>query len=504
MNFYLTTPPGTGRCPYPLAVLRAFVLVWIVLEFGTNATAAGRASSVTSDNVSPDQPLADFDFMRKVLEEAHPGLYRYATATELDRKFAAQRAKLSQPMAKSGCYETFAETLGLVKCGHTSINPDETAMQGWQTARRFPLRVMIEDGRLIVLSNDTPDNQTIAPDMELLEINGHLVPELLRRFARIESSDGAIQTSKWVHIQRGFAMYYWFLVEQPDSFFVKAKAADGQLLEVKLAGLTRDELGKSENPVNARIRAGMKKIDWTQDDLAWRFLRQPDLAELRIRSFNGDNFPHWVDAIFKTLAEQGTRTLIIDLRGNGGGPDMHGAMLVSYLMDRPFRYFDHIIAKTIDPSFKAQADWSEERTRELSRETIPGSSGEFQVKHAGLAEQAPGKYPFRGKVIVLIDGGVFSTAADFCAITHHLGRATFVGEETGGGYGGNNSGAFVHVTLPNTHFQIRLPLYGYWNAVGGDNGRGTVPDHKVMTKVASLLRGVDEPLEMALKLAAGH
>ena len=295
-------------------------------------------------------------------------------------------------------------------------------------------------------------------------------------------------------------MYYWFLVEQPEVFSVKVAEAHGQRMDVKLAGLTRDQLGKSDNPVNAPIRAGRNKIEWTQDNLAWRFLKQTNLAELHIRSFDDDNFPSWVETTFKALSEQGAKTLIIDLRGNGGGPDMHGAMLVSYLTDKPFRYFDHVTAKTIDPSFKAQADWSEERTRQLSRETTPSSSGGFQVKHAGVAEQLPGKYPFRGKVIILIDGGVFSTAADFCAITHHLDRATFVGEETGGGYCGNNSGAFVHVTLPNSHFQIRLPLYGYWNAVGRDHGRGTLP-HQVLTKVASLLRGVDEPLEMALKLA---
>ncbi|MFO1500105.1 MAG: S41 family peptidase [Verrucomicrobiota bacterium] len=362
--------------------------------------------------------------------------------------------------------------------------------------------MVIEDGRLIVLSNETADNQTVGPGMELLEINGHTVPELLRRFERVESSDGAIQTSKWVHIQRGFAMYYWFLVEQPESFSVKSKDAKGQLLEAKLAGLTREQSGKSDNPVNAPLRAGMKKIDWTHEDLAWRFIKQTDVAELRIRSFNGDNFPGWVEATFKALSEQRTKTLIIDLRGNGGGPDMHGALLVSYLVDKPFRYFDHITAKTIDPSFKAQADWSEERTRELSRETTPRPTGGYQVKHAALAEQMPGKYPFHGKVIVLIDGGVFSTAADFCAISHHLGRATFVGEETGGGYCGNNSGAFAHVTLPNSHFQIRLPLYGYWNAVAGNSRRGTLPNHQVLPKVESLLHGVDEPLEMALRLAA--
>ena len=104
---------------------------------------------------------------------------------------------------------------------------------------------------------------------------------------------------------------------------------------------------------------------------------------------------------------------------------------------------------------------------------------------------------------MLIDGGTFSTAADFCAVTHHLKRATFIGEETGGAYYGNNSGMQTIVTLPNSKVKIRVPMYEYWNAVPGYDGkrRGTRPDYQVDTKVASMLRGVDEPLDLALKLS---
>jgi C-terminal processing protease CtpA/Prc len=108
-----------------------------------------------------------------------------------------------------------------------------------------------------------------------------------------------------------------------------------------------------------------------------------------------------------------------------------------------------------------------------------------------------------GKVFVLIDGGTFSTAADFCAVTHHLKRATFIGEETGGGYYGNNSGLEATVTLPNSKFQVRVPMSEYWNAVPGYDGkrRGTLPDIAVETTTAGVLAGVDEQLAYALKLA---
>ena len=188
---------------------------------------------------------------------------------------------------------------------------------------------------------------------------------------------------------------------------------------------------------------------------------------------------------------------------------MYGAMFVSYLTDQPFRYFDHINLKCISPSFKEHCDWNTADESKLREQTTPNPAGGYLVTvkmHPGVAEQAPGKYPFLGNVFILTDGGTFSTAADFCAVTHHLNRATFIGEETGGGYYGNNSGMQTMGSLPNSKLKIRLPMSSYWNAVPGYDGkrRGTIPKHIVETRMVDLLLGVDAPLETALKLAANR
>jgi hypothetical protein len=61
----------------------------------------------------------------------------------------------------------------------------------------------------------------------------------------------------------------------------------------------------------------------------------------------------------------------------------------------------------------------------------------------------------------------------------------------------------ITLTLPNSKLPVRLPMYDYWNAVPGYHGkrRGTIPDHEVETKTGDVLRGVDETLDLALKLA---
>jgi C-terminal processing protease CtpA/Prc len=475
-------------------------------QSGAGNASVTQSSSVTG-KLQPAEAQADFDLMRRALEEAHTGLYRFSTKAEMDKAFDAQRAKLSRPVTKLEFFAVVAETLANIRCGHTGAQPDDKLQAAAANAPMFPLRVMIDGRRMMVVSNDTPDDRTIQPGMEIVEINGLKPGDIINRILPMTASDGDIETGKRVRIQRDFGLYYWQLVEQAGEYTMKARDAAGKTVTAKLAGVKDADRAKTQNPVNAEAQANIAKLEWSSENLSLRFLKDPEVAQIRIRGFGGRDYPQWMEDTFKTLREKGTKVLILDLRGNGGGEDMYGAMLVSYLTDKPFRYFDHINIKTITPSFKEHTDWRVEIEARLREGTTPNPAGGFQVSakgHPGVAERPPGKYPFLGKVFVLIDGGTFSTAADFCAVTHHLKRATFIGEETGGGYYGNNSGVQAMLTLPNSKTRVRLPMLEYWNAVPGYDGkrRGTRPDYPVETKTANLLRGVDEQLELALKLAS--
>ena len=83
-----------------------------------------------------------------------------------------------------------------------------------------------------------------------------------------------------------------------------------------------------------------------------------------------------------------------------------------------------------------------------------------------------------------------------------MGRATFIGEETGGGYEGNTSGLNASIVLPNSRLRLRIMMYDYWNAVKppATPGRGTMPDHREVRRVADVLRGADPAMERALAI----
>ena len=83
-----------------------------------------------------------------------------------------------------------------------------------------------------------------------------------------------------------------------------------------------------------------------------------------------------------------------------------------------------------------------------------------------------------------------------------MGRATFVGEETAGGYEGNTSGLNALIVLPNSRLRLRIMMYDYWNAVrpAAERGRGTIPDHPAYRRVADVLAGADPALSRAIVL----
>jgi C-terminal processing protease CtpA/Prc len=356
---------------------------------------------------------------------------------------------------------------------------------------------------LIVQFNDSPVDSTIRPGMEFLQINGRPVAEIVRVLLPKVSRDGFIETGRRKRIARTFPSLLWLYVDQKDTYTVTARDIAGRTITSTIPGIFERDRSTIVNPVNATMSANVARLDGPAENVVLEFLEYGGVARIRIRSFGGQGFLSTLDSSFAEVRANGTKSLILDLRGNGGGVDEYGAALVSHFVAKPFHYFDYIHLTTIGPSF---ATWPA-RTFEAMREgTQPHAGGGFRVTpklHPGVAEQQPARSPFLGKLVVLIDGGSFSTTADVAAQLRSLGRATFVGEETAGAYEGNTSGLNALIILPNSRLRLKVMMYGYWNAVKppAARGRGTLPDYVVTRSVSDILRGRDPQLERAIALA---
>jgi hypothetical protein len=395
-----------------------------------------------------------------------------------------------------------SEAIAEIRDGHARLELDSVTSAALADAPVFPLRVTLEAERLIVLSNDSPGDTAIRPGMQLVRINGRPVADLLTMLLPKVSRDGFIETGRRARLAREFARLFWLYVEQPDSFTLTARDAAGRSITSTLPGILERNRATTVNPVNARLVENIARLDGPPGTIALQFFDEGALARLRIRSFGGQGFPATLDSAFGAIRERKSRSLVLDLRGNGGGVDEYGALLVSYLVEQPFRYFDRIRLTTVAPSF---ATWLPRTFDEVRGGTQRQPDGSFHVTaalHTGVTEQQPAADPFQGKLVVLIDGGSFSTTADVAAQLRSRKRAQFVGEETAGTYEGNTSGLNALIVLPNSRLRLKVMMYGYWNAVEppAAPGRGILPDHVMPRRVSDVLKGADPALEQAMTI----
>ena len=150
-------------------------------------------SPTTSETLPSASAQADYDLIPQGTRgNAHPGLYRYSTKAQIDAMFDSERAKLNQPVTKLAFREIVAQTLAGIRCGHTSLEGDTEMDAAMKAAPTLPLRVLTEGNHVHVLLNDTADDQAIQPGMEVVEIDGHPVRDMLPRFYAVTSGDGDI------------------------------------------------------------------------------------------------------------------------------------------------------------------------------------------------------------------------------------------------------------------------------------------------------------------------
>jgi len=459
--------------------MRALLLSMLVL--------AGAVHAQEPRLYSPDEMQADVLALVESYQSLHAGLARYTSAEEFDGAVEELLQAVQEgPRDLLWFQRRLSELIAVVRCGHTRLLLGDPARAALLEARGLvPLELVLEGERAWV-RRVLVEGTGIAPGAELLELDGLPFAELRRRaFTRL-SDDGFVETGKQRVLEESFAESYALLVDE------RAGGRTGHELRlagagkpVRLADLAPAEFARRRTPPRAR------------ELVEFRLLPEDDAAYLYVREFGDDagpTLPERLEASFRALKEAGVGSLVLDLRGNGGGRDMYGALLCSYLADRPFGYFERI---EVTPDYRPLAISEEDQVEIEERD-----GRRLMLSHRGLQVQAPAEARFAGRAYLLVDGLTFSTAADVASVVRANHLAVLVGEESGGGYEGNTSGDSTRVALPSSHLAASLPQWTYFTAgVGGEHhGRGALPDHAVRPTIADVLSGRDAELEFTLAL----
>jgi len=429
--------------------------------------------------LEPEQMEADLLLLLDTLVAQHGGLYRYTTADELDAAFGEAMDAASEPLSILEFHRVVARIVSLVRCGHTHSSLDGrdwTAI--FERSGALPFEVHLEGDRAWVvrtLGDDVP----LAPGDELLAIDGIGIAEARERALPRLVTDGFNVTQKERLLERRFGELFVALVDDADAVRERHEVrVAGQEEPVLVAGLSSAAYQAGLSPRNAGPLIELEPLG-------------SDVARLSVRAFADPAegpFPEVLAAAFDRVRRAEYASLVLDLRGNGGGDDTYGALLVSYFSPEPFRYFERI---EVTDEFEGPGD------------VVERDGMRLVTAHPGLQVQPPSEPGFAGELFVLIDGWTFSTAADVATVLHHHRLGTFLGEETGGGYDGNTSGVSMQIALPSSRIRVSVPHWMYTTAnLGHDHaGRGVPADVVMRPSIDDVLAGRDPVLERALELA---
>lgn len=153
-----------------------------------------------------------------------------------------------------------------------------------------------------------------------------------------------------------------------------------------------------------------------------------------------------------------------DIRGNPGGQDPFWYSLVSMLISKTIQVKLTVALRNgdyVSPFYSSMVDVlgfaplvEGDTTRDLPTEI---SNGEFRVPVTQFMTIEPDEdsVKYSGKVFLLVDDRVCSSAENFAAFSKASGFATLVGGVTGGdGFGFN----LCYAMLPNSKMVVSFPL----------------------------------------------
>ncbi|OJJ16796.1 hypothetical protein BKI52_33365 [marine bacterium AO1-C] len=484
-----------------ITILGSWILLWV-----TSGAIEAQNTGYDVDHKYTVQELKeDFNLVRRVLKEAHPGLFWYTTPQVFEQKFDSAYARLNHPMTEIEFYRFLSPLIALANCGHTVLDP---SLDYQDQGKRFPIDLKFIKDKVYLLYNYSSD-KTLKMGLELLEINGQPIKKIVHQLLPMIGSDGQNEIFKYSTLEEDFQNYYEIFIGKPDTFALKCRNTEGEILQMKVAA--------SDDPSLKQYHK-RAKLEMRTNPLQYAEIDSLQTAIMTINSFypndikqGGQRFGRYLRRSFKKIHKHTIKNLIIDLRINGGGEMLYANDLFSYLYNEPYMFLDRIEVATNKPlDFLKYTNWDKIDVHDSkyvdAQDTLAKEEeGNFTVKpsfYDFLEVQFPRrKRVFEGKVYILIGRKSYSATCLFSSLMYSTERATFIGEETGGGAQGLNGGTFLDVTLPHTYLTLVVPLEK-WVKIPQNYPylkRGIIPQVQVAPSIQDLMQGNDVVMKEALK-----
>ncbi len=401
------------------------------------------------------QLKGDFQFFKETLQKNHPRLYEFTSKKELDRTFDSLYANISNEMTGLEFRYLLLPIIAKIHCCHTDLQSSEEINAEFPAIAKLPpFKLYYKDNRAFIRYNFSSNN-SLTLGSEVISLNDIPITTITNNYLQRVSLEGIHKTAVYYKLNFYGATLYSGMPNyfKNETYKIELLNSDKTKKVIKVDAISfKDYWAHMADKKNDKHE--FKKLD-------------ENTALLKYPSFNYPNDSlrdNFIPNIFKTLKTQKTKNLIIDLRGNSGGPGENSAEFIKYLMKKEFIYYS------------------------------TGNGYEEYKKLIPLPKDT-----FNGKIYCLIDGGCFSSTGHFLSLIKYYNLGILIGDECSSTFSCNSNGTpFI---LPNTKLVLFCPQGIYETAVKGfERAKGIPPDYEVETPLSDLIAGNDTVLKYTLKL----
>jgi carboxyl-terminal processing protease len=406
----------------------------LIAAFLAVVSAASAAAAQGPALEAPDRMVVASRLFAVV--QQHFGHWEAAAPSEVD---ASYRQFVTDALASSRRADFTRAALRFIaslRNGHTQL------IDSHADARPLKFRLLEVEGRWVVIASG---QARLASGTVIRAINGRPVEEFIREAARYVHASNE-------RLARTHVFSYPVLFSEK----IALETASGGVLVV-------DRTTPETAPTFVAPEAS-----------EGRWLHDRQVAYIRVPSFGNSVYEQTAIELIQRYAR--AHTLVVDVRGNGGGATP--AKLIAALMNRPWRRWQEVVSHGVA----------------LGARTIPPT---FTVRESRPQLPVPGAYA--GQVFLLVDRFCGSACEDFVMPFKDTRRGVLVGETTQGSSGNPyradlGHGISVAVGAERFRFPDGQPFEGV----------GVTPDVPVERRISDIVAGHDAILDRVQVLTASH
>lgn len=456
------------------SIIQAILIISSMATISLSAHAAQDNSKIYLD---------DLDYLYEMGKDIYSywDLKKRMYGTDWDELYADARSEMKRAKGLSDYQRIMLKMISSVRDGHVNF---------WFTNRDskspyyMPIALRDCDGKIIIsaIKNDSLEyTDEIEVGDELIAINGVKVEDRINYLSQYRSGSTPQMIRRGaIRLLTSSLNFESSPSNAPLLTIIKRKS--GETRNVEIPWLIYNSISDSTIPKEPFLLADHIEAKILPDNIGYLMIdtMYPDI--------NVGEYISYIEEQISYL--RSTDSLIIDVRGNGGGNSIVGETITSHFIDKPVSLGKQSMRLSLATLL--------ERPSSSRLLPDPSTDGAYSQWENNMVEPALDGITYLKPIAVLINSACFSACDTFVDGLVSNNIAIAIGESTGGG-----TGYPLEIRLPSGLSAARFSTWRGWSNSGHMlEGRGTTPKIEAHLSADDIARGVDSVLETARKYLA--